>query len=141
MRTLADIVPLRTAACREAEAAIVSIAAGDAEVDGSAHRHVAVCLRCQAEVTAYRRVMAVMRAMRADRLAAPPGALDGVLERVREGPAGGGGTNDAAGPAGSFEWTPPWAVRAAYVGGLTAAGAAGILVWFSRRRPGLAQAS
>ena len=123
----------------------MSIAAGDTEVEEAAARHVAVCLRCQAEVAAYRRVMAVMRSMRHAQLPAPGGALEGALRNVRPGPEGDSprgseaGTGGAAG-FGPFEGAPPWAVRAAYVGGLTAAGAAGILVWMTRRRPGLAQA-
>jgi hypothetical protein len=147
MRTLAEIVSLRTSACRDAEAAIVSIAAGDIEVDEAAARHVAVCLRCQAEVAAYRRVMAVMRSMRHTQLPTPGGALESVLRNVRPGPAGDAPSGLAAVGTGAvtgfgpFEGAPPWAVRAAYVGGLTAAGAAGILVWMTRRRPGLAQAS
>jgi hypothetical protein len=128
MRTLVEIVPLRTAACRDAVDAVAMIAAGEAGVDRRAGAHVSTCLRCQAEVAAYRRVLATMRAMRGDRLAPPIGALDDALTFVRDGGAAG-------------EGTPAWALRAAYVGGLTAASAAGVLVWFSRRRLGLPNAS
>jgi hypothetical protein len=124
MRTLAELVPLRTSACREAEGAIVMVAAGDGDVEPKAGEHVATCLRCQAEVAAYRRVMAVMRVMRSDELPLPGGGPAEALRSVHESPAGGG-----------------WVVRAAYVGGLTAAGAAGFLVWITLRRPGLPQAS
>ena len=126
MRTLAEIVPLRTAACRDAESAIVAIAAGEGGAGPEARGHVEACLRCQAEVAAYRRVMAVMRTMRADRLPAPAGAIPAALDLL---------------PADEGEGVPAWAVRAAYVGGITAAGAAGMLVWLSRRRPGLLHAS
>jgi hypothetical protein len=129
MRTLAEIVPLRTPACRDAVDAVAMIAAGEEGADRRASAHVSTCLRCQAEVAAYRRVLATMRAMRHDQLAAPPGGLDGTLHAVRsDGPAAGDGA-------------AAWAVRAAYVGGITAASAAGVLVWFSRRRLGLPNAS
>jgi hypothetical protein len=133
MRTLAEIVPLRTAACRDAEAAIVAVAAGEGEADPAATAHVAVCLRCQAEVAAYRRVMAVMHTMRADRRPLPAGALAAAIETVHAEPLDGGREGG--------EGVPPWAVRVAYVGGITAASAAGMLVWLSRRRPGLLHAS
>ena len=136
MRTLAELVPLRTAPCREAESVIVAMAAGEVDIVPSgiagtaAAGHVATCLRCQAEVAAYRRVMTVMRSMRADRLPGLSGAPGEVLLGLHSATAAGGGLDGA----------PAWMVRAAYVGGLTAAGAAGILVWFNRRRPALAQA-
>jgi len=58
--------------------------------------------------------------------------------------AAGGTALDAALGAlhmGGSDAAPAWAVRAAYVGGITAASAAGVLVWITRRRLGLADAS
>lgn len=157
MRTLAEIVPLRTAACREAVDAVALIAAGEPGVDPAAGAHVVTCLRCQAEVAAYRRVLLIMKAMRQDRMVPPAGALEGAVGALHaadpeegwsvaasaalsslSGGLAGGLPGVAAGGA------PAWAVRAAYVGGITAAtaaSAAGVLVWFSRRRPGLLPAS
>ena len=129
MRTLADLIPMRTAACRDAVDAVAMIAAGEPDVEPRAATHVATCLRCQAEVGAYRRVLAVMRAMRDDLVNRPEGSLEDAL---------------AAMPSGGVEGVPVWALRAAYVGGLTAAGAAGVagvLVWLGRRRLGLPHAS
>lgn len=151
MRTLAEIVRLRTAACREAEDAVAMLATGEPGVDRRGGDHVASCLRCQAEVVAYRRVLRIMRAMRADVLPVPTGALSASIE-VLHGPAGvssDSGTSRVAGAlrdSGAADGddptgVPPWAVRAAYVGGITAASAAGVLVWFNRRRPGLLHAS
>ncbi len=95
MRTLAELIPLRTAACRDAEAVIVSIAAGDEDVDPEAGCHVASCLRCQAEVVAYRRVMTVMRSLRSDlrwrprkELGAADGTPAGRWRPSRPGPCG-----------------------------------------------------
>lgn len=130
MRALADLVPLRTAACRDAVDAVAQIAAGETDVDVDAGRHVSSCLRCQAEVAAYRRVLRTMKAMRADLVPVPPGGLTELLRAV-----------DAAGAEGALPPGVSWAVRAAYVGGITAAGAAGVLVWYSRRRLNLPAAS
>jgi hypothetical protein len=126
MRTLADLIPMRTAACRDAVDAVAMIAAGESEVEPLSAAHVETCLRCQAEVAAYRRVLAIMRAMRDDSADLPEGSLEDAL---------------AAMHAGAVEGVPVWAIRAAYVGGLTAAGAAGVLVWLGRRRLGLPHAS
>ncbi len=127
MRTLADLVPLRTPACRDAVDAVAMLAAGEPGVDRRAAAHVASCLRCQAEVGAYRRVLATMKGMREDLMPAPAGAVAGAVEALHGVPGGDG--------------APAWAVRAAYVGGITAASAAGMLVWLSRRRLGLPHAS
>lgn len=130
MRTLAEIVPLRTAACRDAADAVAQIAAAEADVDPRAAEHVTTCLRCQAEVAAYRRVLRTMRSMKGDVLAVHPGGLAELLRAL-----------EAAGEDGLLPPGVSWAVRAACVGGITAAGAAGVLVWFGRRRLGLPHAS
>lgn len=130
MRSLAEIVPLRTPACREALDAVAMLAAGEEGVDVKAAAHVGSCLRCQAEVAAYRRVLATMRAMRGDVVTAPAGVLDLTLRGLR-----------AWEESAEAEGVSAWAVRAVYVGGITAASAAGMLVWLSRRRLGLAHAS
>jgi hypothetical protein len=111
MRTLAELIPMRTGACRDAVDAVSTIAAGEGDADPAGAAHVSECLRCQAEVIAYRRVLRVMVEMRDDPVALPFAELG------------------AAAGSGSI-----WAVRAAYVGGITA-GAAGMFVWLSRRRP------
>ena len=126
MRTLADLVPLRTAACRDAVDAVAMMAAGEAGAEPRDVSHVETCLRCQAEVAAYRRVLAIMRTMRDDPFLLPAGGVDGALATLH---------------AEGADGVPLWAVRAAYVGGLTAAGAAGVLVWLGRRRLGLPHAS
>ena len=124
MRTLADLIPLRTAACRDAVDAVAMIAANETGVEAGPAAHVETCLRCQAEVAAYRRVLSIMRTMKDDLVDLPEGSVDEALSAMQRG-----------------EGVPLWAVRAAYVGGLTAAGAAGVLVWLGRRRLGLPHAS
>jgi hypothetical protein len=136
VRSLAEIVQLRTSACRDAAHALPAIAAGEYQ-GGSPEAgprdatlaHIEQCLRCQAELSAYRRLLTQLRELRGDLKSPPRGALANLLEAI------------------ALEPTPGthWAVRAAYLGGITvataAAGAAGVLVWMSRRRPGMAQAS
>jgi hypothetical protein len=137
VRTLADLVPLRTAACREAVDAVGDLAAGEPGVDARAAAHVETCLRCQAEVLAYRRVLATMRAMRDEHFLVPSAVVDAALGALHADALHAEGADGSEGADG----VPGWALRAAYVGGLTAAGAAGVLVWLGRRRLGLPNAS
>jgi hypothetical protein len=131
MRGLAEIVRLRTGPCREAAEAIPQIAAGEEGLDQAASTHVSECLRCQAELAAYKRILRHLHAMRHDGIVPPAGGIAAVLAAL-----------EAA--AIEQQAVPTWAVRAAYVGGITvataAAGAAGVLVWMNRRRVALAQA-
>ena len=121
MRGIAEIIPLRTGDCRDASCSIPQIAAGeDTDVDSRHAAHVSACLRCQAEVAAYRRVLRAMRAMGTD--GTPPSA-DEVASIL-----------SALSAVNQHNWT----TLMAYVGGITvataAAGAAGVLVWMTRRR-------
>jgi hypothetical protein len=129
MTGLAEIIRLRTGDCRQAAEYLPAVAAGDDGVDDRVAGHVAQCLRCQAEVAAYRRISRHLHALRHEELPSPPGALGAVLAALEAAEL-------ADHPAASR------ALRVAYVGGLTvataAAGAAGVLVWMSRRRTGLA---
>ena len=132
MRGLAEIVRLRTADCRQVAEQLPGLAAGEPAIDERLSRHVAQCLRCQAEMAAYRRILRHLRSLRHDESSTPPGAIADVLEALA-----------AASLAESAASTNRM-LRAAYVGGITvataAAGAAGVLVWISRRRPALADA-
>jgi hypothetical protein len=132
MRGLAEIVRLRTADCRQAAVLLPSVAAGEPGIDERLAEHVTTCLCCQAEVAAYRRILRHLRALRQEEVETPPGAMAAVLDALAA--VGADGT-----PGGLRR-----AVRMAYVGAITvataAAGAAGILMWINRRRPGLAEA-
>ena len=156
MRSLAEIVQLRTGACREAADVLPAMAAGEYPEPSRPHAtweregaiqqgglqsgsndrrddevvaHVETCLRCQAELSAYRRLLAHLRELRDHPENPPDGGLADLLKMLATEPSAG----------------THWAVRVAYVGGITAvtaaAGAAGVLVWMSRRKPGLARAS
>jgi hypothetical protein len=131
VRALADIVRLRTGECRNVADTIPQIAAADTGVDPRASAHVAECIRCQAEVAAYHRLLRHLRSMRHEGVVPPAGNLSAVLAAI-----------EVAAAEQSVHSTT-WAVRAAYVGGITvataAAGAAGVMVWMNRRRTGWAQ--
>jgi hypothetical protein len=105
------------------------VAAGEEGADGRAAEHIAACLRCQAEVAAYRRILRHLRSLRHEHVPSPPGALAAVLAALESAELGEHPSSNRA-------------LRVAYFGGLTvataAAGAAGVLVWMSRRRVGLA---
>ena len=132
MPGLAEIIHLRTPSCRQAADSLPAMAAGD-EGEPAAALHVEHCLRCQAEVSAYRRLFRTLRALGDESVAAPPGALAAVLAALEVAAAEPHATGSSR------------VLRAAYFGGLTfataAAGAAGVLVWMNRRRLSLADAS
>jgi len=87
--------------------------------------HVGQCLRCQAEMAQYRRLRRTMAAMGVDPASAPPGLVTEVLVGLDEAIARRARQRTAG-------------KRAAYLGGLaaaTAAGVGGVLVLATRRRP------
>ena len=106
-----------------------------AAVDGGVHRrrldrrvgrHIEQCLRCQAELAGYRRLLRALHDLRTEVLLPPPGAVAGCLAAL----AGVGERRAGAALLAGH--------RAAYVGGLavaaTAAGAGAALVLATRRR-------
>ena len=87
--------------------------------------HVGHCLRCQADLAQYRRVRRTMTAMSADPPPVPPGLATDLLLGLDEALARRARHRSAS-------------KRAAYLGGLaaaTAAGVGGVLVLATRRRP------
>jgi hypothetical protein len=93
---------------------------------GSAQReHVEGCLRCQAELVQYRKLLRAMRALRTEVLEPAPGLLADVLAGI-----------EAAGERHAIRSILSGR-RVAYLGGLAtaaAAGAAGAVIYASRRR-------
>ena len=91
------------------------------------------CLRCQAELVQYRKLLKALRQLRTEVLEPAPGTLTGILARLEEA-----GERRAVRSLLTGR-------RAAYVGGIaaaaTAAGAAGALVLAHRARPQHALAS
>lgn len=98
-------------------------------LDAAASRHVGSCLRCQAELAQYRRLLRTLRSLRhqpvevpADLAALVLAGLDGGSRRRARLEAGGR--------------TPPWARRVAVAGALavSAAGAAGAIAVVASRK-------
>jgi hypothetical protein len=102
------------------------VAGGTTVLDADGRRHVEQCLRCQAELVQYRKLLRAMRAMRTDVLEPAPGLLAEVLAGLEEA-----GERHAIRSILSGR-------RVAYLGGLaaaaTAAGVGSALVLARRRR-------
>jgi len=131
MSGLAEIILLRTTDCRQAAAFLPALASAAGDGPDDVARHVAECLRCQAEMAAYRRILRHLRALRYDDVRSPPGALATALAALEAA-----ALEDHASGANR-------ALRVVYVSGITVATAAattaGVLVWINRRRMGLAE--
>lgn len=111
--------------CEDLGDALAAVAEGDALLGRAERRHVERCLRCQAEVVQYRKLLRAMRAMRTDVLEPAPGLLADILAGLEEA-----GERHAVRSLLSGR-------RIAYLGGLaaaTAAGAAGAIVFATRTR-------
>ena len=98
---------------------------GAHQADRRVRRHVESCLRCQAELVQYRKLLRALHQLRTDVLEPSPGVLSGILAHLEEAGERGAIRSLLAGR------------RAAYIGGLAvataAAGAAGAVVMVSRR--------
>jgi hypothetical protein len=98
---------------------------GTVPLDSVVRTHVEHCLRCQAELVQYRRLLKAMRALRTELLEPTPGLLADILATIEEA-----GERHAIRSLLSGR-------RAAYLGGLaaaTAAGAAGAIVLATRSK-------
>jgi len=118
--------------CAEVAELLSDAAGGSTMLAAPARLHVEHCLRCQAEMVQYRRVLRALRAMRTDVLAPAPGLLPEVLAALEE-----------AGERRALRSLINGR-RVAYLGGIaaaTAAGVGGALVLASRSRRRLPLAS
>jgi hypothetical protein len=123
----------RRVACEDVVELLPGIVDSAHSADKRTLRHIESCLRCQAELARYRKLLRGLRQLRSDFLDPGPGVLAGIL----------GGLEEAGEPASAR--TLVTGRRAAYLGGMAvataAAGAAGAIVLASRasrRRMGLA---
>jgi hypothetical protein len=67
------------------ELADLLAATGEGELlDARTRRHAESCLRCQAELAQYRKLLRALRALRTEVLAPAPGLVDGVLAALEE---------------------------------------------------------
>ena len=102
-------------------------AADGTDLDRAARRHVEQCLRCQAELVQHRRILRTLHALRTEVLEPAPGLLAEILATVEEA----GERHAVRSLLGGR--------RAAYLGGLaaaTAAGAGAAIVIATRSRRG-----
>jgi hypothetical protein len=119
--------------CEIVSVQLAGAADGDTTLDPATGRHVEQCLRCQAELAQYRKLLKALTTLRGHRLFVDDGLLDEILEAIRP-----------AAPVHRIHRIGHRGRRAAYLAGAaaaaTAAGAAGALVIASRLsgRPRLA---
>jgi hypothetical protein len=114
----------RRLTCEEVAAALPGIVDGNDKAERRVQHHVATCLRCQAELVQYRRLLRGLRQLRTEFLEPAPGVLTSILASLEE-----------AGEQGAIR-SLLTGHRAAYIGGVavaaTAAAGAGTLVLVSR---------
>jgi hypothetical protein len=114
-----------TVQCEDLSGALAATAGAEGTLSRSERRHVERCLRCQAEVVQYRKLLRTLRTLRTDVLEPAPGLLADILATIEEA-----GERQAVRSVLNGR-------RIAYLGGLaaaTAAGAAGALVFATRTR-------
>jgi hypothetical protein len=115
--------PLR---CDEVSALLSDAADGSGILDAPARHHVDRCLRCQAELVQYRKLLRALHALRVQVLEPAPGLLPDILAAIEE-----------AGERRALRELLDGR-KVAYLGGLaaaaTAAGVGGALVMASRSR-------
>lgn len=112
--------------CETVAALLPAVIDGNQRADRRVRRHVESCLRCQAELVQYRRLLRALRQLRTDVLEPAPGLLPTILASLEE-----------AGERGAIRSLLDGR-RTAYIGGLAvataAAGAAGAVVLVTRSR-------
>jgi hypothetical protein len=112
--------------CEDVAAVLPGLVDGSALADRRAARHVESCLRCQAELVQYRRLLRTLRTLRTEVLEPAPGLLTDILTRLEE-----------AGERSAVR-SMLTGRRVAYVGAVAAAtaaaGAAGAIVLVTRNR-------
>lgn len=111
--------------CESVAGSLPGIVDGLTVADLETRRHVEVCLRCQAELSQYRRLLRALHQLRTEMLEPSPGLLPEILASL-----------EAAGERRAMR-NLLTGRRAAYVGGIaaaTAAGAAGAIVLATRHR-------
>lgn len=111
--------------CEDIAELLPGVADGGTVVDKAARRHVDRCLRCQAELVQYRKLLRALHNLRTEVLEPAPGLLPDILA-----------TLEAAGERHALR-SMLTGRRLAYAGGITAAaaaGAAGAILLATRNR-------
>ena len=106
--------------CDDVAESLAGVVDGTTVLDRRATRHVTACLRCQAELAHYRRLLRTLHQMREQPVRVPGDLHALILARL-----------DAV----AVGRTGPWARRVAYAGAVaaTAAGAAGAIALVASR--------
>lgn len=114
--------------CEPILESLAGVVDGSVRLDRTGRRHVEGCLRCQAELAQYRRLLRAMQALRTPIGEAPAGLLGDVLTHL-----------ESAGERSAVRATLTGR-RVAYLGGIaaaaTAAGAGAAIVLATRGRKG-----
>src|ERR1019366_3338088 len=79
-----DWVRRRQMLCEDIAEMLPGIVDGDHPADPRVVQHVESCLRCQAELVQYRRLLRALRHLRTDVLDPAPGVLTGILAGLAE---------------------------------------------------------
>ncbi|WP_436793681.1 hypothetical protein [Actinospongicola halichondriae] len=111
--------------CHDVAAELSDAAEGHAPLSNATRAHVEACLRCQADLVQYRKLLRSLRSLRTEVLQPAPGLLPEILAGLEHA-----GERHAIRAALHGR-------RAAYIGGIaaaTAAGAAGAIVLASRSK-------
>jgi hypothetical protein len=119
-------MPSELVHCEDVSSLLSDVAAGATSLDAHARAHVDRCLRCQAELVQYRKLLRALHALRVQVIEPTPGLLPDILAAIEE-----------AGERRALRELLDGR-RVAYLGGLaaaaTAAGVGGALVIASRSR-------
>lgn len=114
--------------CEEVAELLPGVIDGSSKLDRADRRHVERCLRCQAELAQYRKLLRAMRALREATPSAPQGLVTDVLAHL-----------EAASERGAVR-AALTGRKVAYLGGIaaaaTAAGAGAAIVLVTRGRKG-----
>jgi len=107
--------------CDAVAGSLPAYVAGEVDLDDASAAHLAQCLRCQADVARYRRMLRTLHALRSDPAVVPPGSLSALL----------------AGLDGQRPRREGW-VALGLAAAAGALGTVGLLAWTARRRLGVA---
>lgn len=114
--------------CEAISESLAGVVDGDVRLDRAERRHVERCLRCQAELAQYRKLLRAMQLLRSEIDAPPAGLVGDVLAHL-----------EAAGERGAIRATLTGR-KVAYLGGIAAAtaaaGAGAAIVLATRGRKG-----
>ena len=112
--------------CESVAAILPAVIDGNQRADRRTRKHVDSCLRCQAELVQYRKLLRALHQLRTEVLEPSPGLLPSILANLEE-----------AGERGAIR-SLLTGRRTAYIGGLAvataAAGAAGAVVLVTRSK-------